>query len=385
MRPITAYVKPTNYCNVGCSHCYLPEIVRANRTRMSFDTLRSTGELLLQMAQRQRAPGIHVLWHGGEPLTVPVSWYEQAGEVLDSIVEGHTQSIQTSLIPWRPEYAELVHGRFASEIGSSVDFTQRRIKGSVEAYHDLWMKKVEMARAEGIAVIPGMVPTRNEEGRGEEVMRWFEERGFSMFNIDRYNHFGTGEDADRPSNAQHARFLIGLFDAAMTRMETGRPAPIINVLTSGLRGVLYGQPGDRWGGSCQSDFVVIEPDGSTNSCPDRASFETPFSNVAEGFDGFQKSELRRRWIRTQQFGHKRPHCETCENNHFCKSGCPITPNGYLDGEDECSGYHLFLSHLRRYVALDRNKKFVLAYLAGPGKMNEGVVSISPSIAVQESA
>ena len=32
---ITAYVKPTNFCNVGCTHCYLPEAVRAHQGRMT--------------------------------------------------------------------------------------------------------------------------------------------------------------------------------------------------------------------------------------------------------------------------------------------------------------------------------------------------------------
>ena len=36
---ITAYLKPTNYCNVDCAHCYLPESVRANKNKMTPETL----------------------------------------------------------------------------------------------------------------------------------------------------------------------------------------------------------------------------------------------------------------------------------------------------------------------------------------------------------
>lgn len=39
---LTVYLKPTNYCNVGCDFCYLPEDVRANKARMSADTLDAT-------------------------------------------------------------------------------------------------------------------------------------------------------------------------------------------------------------------------------------------------------------------------------------------------------------------------------------------------------
>ena len=34
-RPVTAYVKPSDYCNVGCEHCYLPLAVRADRATTS--------------------------------------------------------------------------------------------------------------------------------------------------------------------------------------------------------------------------------------------------------------------------------------------------------------------------------------------------------------
>lgn len=359
---ITAYLKSTNRCNVGCSHCYLPEVVRADRRRMSDETLVATARFLADMASRGRHRSAHVLWHGGEPLVLPAEWYFRAGEILDRELRSFTESMQTSLIPLRRDHIPLILQRHGGFVGSSVDFSQRRIKGSVEAYHALWMRKVDMARAEGIVVIAGVVPTRREIGREEEIVSWFVDRGFVAFNIDRYNAYGTTFE-DRPTNREHSRFLIGLFDALMGRMERTGSAPIVGAIKAAITGVLHDVGGDRWGGSCMADFVVVEPDGSLNNCPDKASFEEPFGNVHDGFDAFAKSRFRLKWIRHQAVTHKKNHCQTCENFSFCRSGCPITPNGAPDGEDECSGYRSMLSHVRRWTKDPSNRALAEAYIA----------------------
>lgn len=358
---ITVYLKPTNYCNVGCEHCYLPEGVRADRDRMTFATLARTAEMLRDMADKERHDSVHVIWHGGEPMVLSPEWFWQAGEILDAMLPGHTESIQTSLIPYTRDYADLVRDRFQSEIGSSIDFSSRKIKGSNAAYLDLWMQKVGMARDDGLLVIPGVVPSRNELLRARDIVKWFVDNGFERFNFERFNSFGQSLP-DCPSNKEHSLFLIDLFDDLMERMSLDSRAPAVMAIAAGIGGVLHGTPGDRWGGRCQSDFVVIEPNGSLNNCPDKASFEPSFGNVYSGFDVFSSSALRRKWIRIQALDHKKSHCQTCEYSSWCKSGCPITLNGLEDGEGECSGYKTFLRHVQSYINTAQGRKVANDYL-----------------------
>ncbi len=338
---ITAYLKPTNFCSLGCGHCYLPDRVRADRTRMSWETLERTAGFLAEMAGNQP---VHVFWHDGEPLMMPVDWFRKAGTILDSGLPGHTESLQTSLIPYKSEHAALMHERFGGVIGSSIDFRGRRIGGSVEAYHDLWMSKVARARAGGLEIIPTTVPTRNELGSEGRIVEWFIERGFRAFNVERYNAFGL-KAPDRPSNGEHAGFLRHLFDALMAKVGTDGQAPRVGVIVAAMRGILNGAPGERWGGACQSRFLVVEPDGALNTCPDRTAFEVPFGNIANGYPAFSTSMTRRRWVREQSFAHTRAHCQGCPHASWCRSGCPLTGNGAEDGEDECSGYRSFLDHV----------------------------------------
>ncbi len=360
---IVVYLKGTNHCNVGCSHCYLPEAVRANRFRMSGEVMDQTASFLAQMQSRGHHDKTMVIWHGGEPLSLPPEFYFKAGEILDKALPGHLETIQTSLVPFRPEFVPLIRERFDGYIGSSLDFSQRKLKGSVEAYHQLWMSKVDYARSEGLYVMPGVVPTRRELGREAWIVDWFIERGFRGFNVDRYNDYAI-DLPDRPSNREHALFLCGLFDALIDQMEMRGSAPMVGAIRAGIQGVITGIGGDRWGGSCASDFVVVEPDGALNNCPDKSTVEASFGSVTDGYQAFALNRFRRKSIRHQNLGHRKSYCLSCENQHFCKSGCPITPNGPEDDPDEveCSGYKTFLTHVRRSLADPVRGPAVRAYL-----------------------
>lgn len=362
---LTIYVKPTNYCNIGCDHCYLPLETRADKSRMSEDKIREVAQFACDLMVREGHTQLNVIWHGGEPMTLSPEYFYRAGEILDEVVgKGrYFESIQTSLIPYTHEWANLIHDRFDGHIGSSIDFSLRSVKGSFDSYIDLWMKKVTMARQDGIVVIPGMVPTRMEVGKGARIVQWMIDNGFDAFNIDRYSAIGSTSSIERPSNAQHGRFLKELFEATMENIANGIKTPKINVVSAAIGGVMFGEPGDRWGTSCQRDFVVIEPDGSTNTCPDRAKHEPSYSNTSAGAVEFAISEPRRKWIMVQDITHKKDHCLSCEYRNWCKSGCPVTPNGPDDGEPECSGYKTYLKTIDAFVEIEENANMCKQYLA----------------------
>ena len=344
-KPVIAYMKPSDYCNVGCDHCYLPEAVRANKSRMDWDTLDNAISALRDMVERQRAPGALVLWHGGEPLALPVWYFSEACARVKTAFQDMPQAIQTSLVPYRAEWSDLIHTYFASHIGSSIDFSQRKIRGDARRYQDLWMTKVEAARRDGHTVIPGMVPARADLGHGAEIVDWLAERGFSQWNIDRYNSYGW-DDPARPNNREHSLFLTEVFDRILHHARHGLYIHV-NTVVAAIRGVRNNQPGDRWGGSCSRDFIVVNPDGSTGACPDKISFES-FSNINDGYSAFEKSQARKEWIRFHLTAHRNSDCPTCEFNTFCKSGCPLTPNDPV-AEGECAGYRRHLQQDRKSV------------------------------------
>jgi uncharacterized protein len=88
-------IQPTPFCNIDCGYCYLPG--RSVAKRMRLETIERVFERLL--ADRLLPPRLSVLWHAGEPLTVPISFYESAFATIRSKcgTESHiTHEMQTN-------------------------------------------------------------------------------------------------------------------------------------------------------------------------------------------------------------------------------------------------------------------------------------------------
>jgi uncharacterized protein len=362
---ITTYLKPTNFCNVDCAHCYLPASVRANKEKMTDETMHKVMTFLTEMKKSGKHDSIFLIWHGGEPLVLSERYFENAGKIIDQYFQPGElfEAVQTSLIPYRREFAKVVKERWGSAIGSSMDFDSRIVKGSPEEYQKLWMKKVELARSDDILVIPGITPNKKDCVRAEYIFNWFKDRDFWMWGLDRYSNVG-GILPEFSTNREHAGFLIELFDLCVKSVDKTGVAPHITTLSAAFGGVLYDNPGDRWGGTCQSDFVVVNPDGRLNNCPDKDSFEESYGNINTGFKSFTDSPLRKKWIRIQQVGHRIDECYECENSSWCKSGCPITGNACeINGvKDECSGFKSFITHVREFSKTSGGKEFMENYM-----------------------
>ncbi len=72
-------VQPTPFCNINCSYCYLPD--RQSTRRMSLETLERTFAWIFSSGL-VREP-FTLLWHAGEPMVMPLSFYEEAIVLLD--------------------------------------------------------------------------------------------------------------------------------------------------------------------------------------------------------------------------------------------------------------------------------------------------------------
>ncbi|MEZ9709246.1 SPASM domain-containing protein [Vibrio breoganii] len=348
---LTVYLKPTNYCTVGCEHCFLPEDVRANKFTTNRESLLTTLKNLKDICVKKQATP-QIIWHGGEPLMLEPEYYEEASVMIDEVFgEGnYVLSLQTSLIPYSRKWNNLIINRFGGGLGTSIDFTTRKVRDSSDTYISLWLKRVATARKAGIGVFPIFVPSMSDVGRADEIYKFFKDNEFTRVALERYVQLYEREDPNYPPNKLHSEFLWGLFSNAVADFEERGTCINFKAVTAGFLGVTKNQSGDRWGTSCQSNNIVVEPDGSLNSCPDRSRHEAPFSNIDEGANAFLQSKARRKWIRDSTITHKESHCTTCKFSSWCGSGCPLTPNTPDDEfEGECSGFSRFLHKVDEWV------------------------------------
>ncbi|MGA7181154.1 MAG: radical SAM protein [Thiobacillaceae bacterium] len=77
----------TPFCNLNCSYCCLSAESRRQKGRMPLDLIeRVFAEIF---SSRFIGDKLTVSWHAGEPLTLPVSYYEQAVERIQALKSRH--------------------------------------------------------------------------------------------------------------------------------------------------------------------------------------------------------------------------------------------------------------------------------------------------------
>ncbi|MCY9866119.1 hypothetical protein OTK49_26640 [Vibrio coralliirubri] len=341
---VTAYLKLSNYCNMGCSHCYLPESVRADSALMDNEVFNKALGDIYSLIQEYASTSVDVIWHGGEPLQfdkeVVVQRVVQANNYFFSRGVSCNHSIQTSLINFDADWGEIIKKYFSSVVGVSVDPSSRTISGSSQRYQTVLEKRIQHAQTMGITVVANVCPTVDDIGNEGELLDWFERNDIAMFIIDRYNDFAQTGDLNRPTNLQHSKFLSNLMDESLARINKGIRVSSCGTLRAGISGILNGSSGDRWGTSCLEQFIVIDKDGKTNSCPDKISYEDSYN----GSEPFAASKTRLDVVVDFKMNHPKEHCYNCEYFTWCGSGCPITINEWSK-EGDCSGYKSFLKHL----------------------------------------
>ncbi|MFO0929668.1 MAG: cyclophane-forming radical SAM/SPASM peptide maturase GrrM/OscB [Gemmataceae bacterium] len=112
-------IQPTPFCNINCSYCYLPE--RQDRRKIARQTLERTFDWVFASGL-VREP-FTLLWHAGEPMVMPPSFYDLAADLLathdpdGSLV---CQSFQTNATLIDQEWCDLIRRR-GIHVGVSVD------------------------------------------------------------------------------------------------------------------------------------------------------------------------------------------------------------------------------------------------------------------------
>ena len=112
-------LQPTPFCNLDCGYCYLPD--RDSKRRMSDATLNRVFQFVFSSGIVE--DGFTVVWHAGEPMVLPVAYYERAIETIgahnrDGLRVGH--SFQTNGVLIDDAWCDFFK-RHRVNVGVSVD------------------------------------------------------------------------------------------------------------------------------------------------------------------------------------------------------------------------------------------------------------------------
>jgi uncharacterized protein len=115
----TIVLQPTPFCNIRCKYCYLPQ--RDDTSVMSLDTIKATFEKVFRSSFA--SDGITVIWHAGEPMVMPVSYYEAAFQAIEELRPSSVairHSFQTNGTLLTEEWCDLIR-RWQIGVGVSID------------------------------------------------------------------------------------------------------------------------------------------------------------------------------------------------------------------------------------------------------------------------
>ena len=120
-------IQPTPFCNIDCAYCYLPH--RSSKQRMSLEVAENIFERLFRFPTIRES--VDLVWHAGEPLVLPISYYEEMFTLIQRLAGPHLKinhAFQTNATLITDDWCELIK-KWDVNLGMSID--------GPEEFHDL--------------------------------------------------------------------------------------------------------------------------------------------------------------------------------------------------------------------------------------------------------
>jgi uncharacterized protein len=214
-------LQPTTFCNINCDYCYLPD--RNSYRSMPETILTKAFERLFQSVFV--SDSFTVVWHAGEPLVVPISFYELAVQRIQELsLSNHTitHNIQTNATLLTDDWCRfLKKNRF--RIGVSLDGPEilhdrhRKMRSGKGTFCDV-INGIRLLQDYAIDFHVICVLTRDSLEYADEIFWFFRDLGVKRvgFNVEESEGFNTISSL-APANIEPnlRRFVQRLFELWM--------------------------------------------------------------------------------------------------------------------------------------------------------------------------
>jgi len=210
-------IQPTPYCNLDCDYCYLSS--RADRHRLAMDTLDAALERVLESPYVQG--DFTLLWHAGEPLTLPIAFYDEASARIARALERWSgpplrihQSVQTNAMVINDAWCDCFE-RHQIHVGVSLDGPaflhdrHRRTRTGLGS-HAATMRGLAALQRRGIHFQVICVLTEESLHHADDLFAFFIDHGIRdvAFNMEETEGENAASTLGRPqSEALYTAFL----------------------------------------------------------------------------------------------------------------------------------------------------------------------------------
>jgi uncharacterized protein len=265
-------LQPTPFCNLNCDYCYLP-----NRDERRIMDIATVDEVARQVFSTDLpAPQLSVVWHAGEPLTVPRDWYTEAV----ARIERHRRPrvrvvhhVQTNGVLIDESWCRLF-ACHAMQIGVSLDGPawlhdrHRKARGG-QGTHAGVMRGVARLRSAGLSFHAICVLTRESLANADAIYDFFAETGVTHvgFNIEEKEAAHDHSSLEAPDSETAFRTFFARLMERLRARPAFRVREVENVLAAlrhpwfgRLSGNSQNEPGRIITVACDGTFATYSPE-----------------------------------------------------------------------------------------------------------------------------
>ena len=210
-------IQPSPFCNINCDYCYLPH--RTSTQRMAFSTIERS---MARVAESGLVgPEITLLWHAGEPLAVPISWYEEAFGIIDQFPElrGKVRhNFQSNGTLLNDKWCEFIKAHPA-DIGLSIDgpehiHDRHRVTRSGQGTHAKAERGAKILQQHDIPFGVVAVISQDSLDHADEIYRYFVDLGIKGVGFNTEEVEGVNEQSSLGDDSEDRvrAFLQRIFD-----------------------------------------------------------------------------------------------------------------------------------------------------------------------------
>jgi uncharacterized protein len=343
-------LQPTPFCNINCSYCYLPN--RDVKERMSADTFAKILERLTESSFVGEK--VSFVWHAGEPLALPLSYYRKFFEQVESssLRDRASHSIQTNGMLINDAWCELFR-EHRVRVGVSLDGPEflhdeyrrdRRGRGTFARA----LQGVECLRRNNIDFHVIAVLTSKSLDYAEEIFNFFLDMGVRAvgFNIEEKEGVNTASSLEPSDLGERTKKF---FQRMYELQKHGRNRLKIREFDRAFRAIARSEPSQpetaEWLNDQATPIKILSIDHAGNFStfsPELLGMSSPahgdfiFGNVHE--DAFDSIWTRNNFIRTfEEIRRGVAQCkDTCEYFSLCGGGAPsnkLYENGSFDSAE----------------------------------------------------
>jgi len=358
---------PTLACNADCDYCF----ENKSDLHLTLDQLTVILEKVMDFLDREHIGRLSLYWQGGEVMTLPPEWFEQADIIIRRSAEARNKEVvnylQSNMIGYTGKWNRVLKDMFNSSVGSSMDFPnlhRRLTAGGPGEYEALWVRNVREAREAGIRVSVIALPNEKTLEMGAErfYARFVDELGIYDFQVNTPFPGGSSNRVKDGYPLDSDALAVFLLDLATVWMERdvkrqvtiGPLDRLLDYFDTGRKDLLC-----IWQNNCVNGFVCIDPRGHVSQCDCWAASypEFRFGNI---FDSpclstmLRTSNARKMLQERPGLLIQREDCIDCAYLGICHGGCPVrayTVHGYLHGKDPyCRLYRKLFEGVEKLAA-----------------------------------